>query len=190
MEKRRLRVGQAITPEEFEALTDAELARLVPRAIAITFPARKPAPTGISICTTAPRGAFIAAGSWTNRRSFVRLPSRMPVFEIMVVALLVGIGGLWMTSLKVREAAVQAARVACGSEGLLLLDDTVAIRAIRLARDGEGRLRLQRTYDFEYSDTGDNRRKGSVVLIGADVLVFNIGARDGTVIAFPDRRRG
>jgi hypothetical protein len=112
----------------------------------------------------------------------------MPVFEIVVVALLVGIGALWMTSLKVREAAVKAARIACESEGLLLLDDTVAIRTLRLARDDEGRLRLQRTYDFEYSDTGDNRRSGSVVLLGADVLVFNVGTRSDNVVAFPARR--
>ena len=37
---RKLRVGQAITPEEFEALSDAELARLVPRAYREYFPGK------------------------------------------------------------------------------------------------------------------------------------------------------
>lgn len=112
----------------------------------------------------------------------------MPGFEIIVVVLLVALGAFWLTSLKVREAAVKAARSACESEGLLLLDDTVAIRAIKLARNDEGHVRLQRTYDFEYSDTGDNRRKGSVVLIGTRVVVFNIGLREPNVVPFPDRR--
>ena len=40
MEKRRLKVGQAITPDEFEELTDAELARLVPRAYRDYFPGK------------------------------------------------------------------------------------------------------------------------------------------------------
>ena len=40
MEKRRLKVGQAITPEEFDELTDAELARLVPRAYRDYFPGK------------------------------------------------------------------------------------------------------------------------------------------------------
>ena len=40
LEKRKLRVGQAITPEEFEALTDAELVRLVPRAYRDYFPGK------------------------------------------------------------------------------------------------------------------------------------------------------
>jgi hypothetical protein len=101
----------------------------------------------------------------------------MPSLEIIVVALLVALGWFWLSSLRVREAAVKAARIACDSEGLLLLDDTVAIRAIKAVRDGEGHVRLQRTYDFEYSDTGDNRREGSVVLLGTRVVVFNIGMR-------------
>ena len=101
----------------------------------------------------------------------------MPSIEIVVVVLLVGLGWFWLASLRVREAAVQAARVACESENLLLLDDTVAIRAIKAARNAEGHVRLQRTYEFEYSDTGDNRRKGSVVLLGTRVLVLNVGFR-------------
>ena len=110
----------------------------------------------------------------------------MPGFEIIFVALLVAAGAFWLTSLKVREAAVRAARIACDSENLLLLDDTVAIRAIKLARNDEGHVRIQRTYDFEYSDTGDNRRKGSVVLIGSRVVVFNVGVRENDVVrAFP-----
>jgi hypothetical protein len=40
MTTRKLRVGQAITPEEFEALSDAELARLVPRAYREYFPGK------------------------------------------------------------------------------------------------------------------------------------------------------
>ncbi|HEX2828652.1 MAG TPA: DUF3301 domain-containing protein [Burkholderiales bacterium] len=109
-------------------------------------------------------------------------------FEIVVVVLLVALGAFWLTSLRVREAAVQAAHVACDSEGLLLLDDTVAIRTIRFGRDDEGHVRLQRTYDFEYSDTGDNRRKGSVVMLGTRVVVFNVGVREADVVPFPDRR--
>ena len=40
MTTRKLRVGQAITPAEFEALSDAELARLVPRAYREYFPGK------------------------------------------------------------------------------------------------------------------------------------------------------
>jgi len=40
MEQRKLRVGRAITPEQFEALSDDELARLVPRVYREYFPGK------------------------------------------------------------------------------------------------------------------------------------------------------
>jgi hypothetical protein len=40
MEPRRLKVGRAITPEQFEALTDEELARLIPKAYRDYFPGK------------------------------------------------------------------------------------------------------------------------------------------------------
>lgn len=40
MERRRLRVGIAITPEEFDELSDAELERLVPKAYRDQFPGK------------------------------------------------------------------------------------------------------------------------------------------------------
>ena len=63
------------------------------------------------------------------------------------------------------------------SRGLLLLDATVSIASLKLARDEDGRLKLQRAYDFEYSDTGDNRKKGGLVLLGHRVIVLNVGLR-------------
>jgi hypothetical protein len=40
MPPRRLRIGQPITPEQFDQLTDEELARLVPRAVREFFPGK------------------------------------------------------------------------------------------------------------------------------------------------------
>jgi hypothetical protein len=40
MEARRLRVGMAITPDEFEELTDEQLVRLLPRAYREYFPGK------------------------------------------------------------------------------------------------------------------------------------------------------
>ena len=97
--------------------------------------------------------------------------------EILGILLLGGVGWLWLDSLKAREAAIRAAREACVAEGLMLLDDTVAISSLWPARDEGGRLTLQRAYDFEFSDTGNNRLSGSVVLRGHRVVVLNVGPR-------------
>ncbi len=40
METRRFRVGRPITPEQFEALTDVQLARIVPREYREFFPGK------------------------------------------------------------------------------------------------------------------------------------------------------
>jgi len=101
----------------------------------------------------------------------------MPGMEIAGILMLAALAWLWLDSLEAREAAVAAARAACDAEGLLLLDATVSIASLKLARDGAGRLKLQRAYDFEYSDTGDNRKQGSLVLLGHSVIVLNVGLR-------------
>lgn len=97
--------------------------------------------------------------------------------EVFGILLLAGIAWLWLDSLKAREAAIRAAREVCAAEELLLLDDTVAISGLKPARDENGHLTLQRAYDFEYSDTGNNRLKGSVVLRGRRVVIINVGVR-------------
>jgi len=76
---------------------------------------------------------------------------------------------LWLDSLRARERAVQAGRKACERHDLQFLDDTVSFARIRLARDEEGQLKIARTYTFEFSDTGNNRRHGAIVMLGGDL---------------------
>ena len=101
----------------------------------------------------------------------------MPGFEFVSLVILSGLAWLWFDSLKARDAAIAATRRACETEGLLLLDDTVAIASLKPDRDVDGHLTLKRVYEFEYSDTGNNRRKGSVVTQGYRILIINIGLR-------------
>jgi hypothetical protein len=106
------------------------------------------------------------------------------VIELAAVALLAAAGWFLWDSLQAREAANAAIRPACVAEGLLFLDDTVALDRLRLGRDDEGRLRIARVYRFDYSDTGSNRCRGSVTLLGARVVNVDLGVRapaDATV---------
>ena len=95
--------------------------------------------------------------------------------EVIGILVLGAIAWLWYDSLQAREAAVRTAREICAAEGLMLLDDTVAISGFKPVRDEDGRVRLQRAYDFEFSDTGNNRLKGGMVLRGQRVVLFNVG---------------
>jgi len=100
-----------------------------------------------------------------------------------ILALTLAAAGLWLVwdSLKTRELANAAMRDACRLEGLLFLDDTVALESLRPARDAEGRVRLRRVYGFEYSDTGSNRRRGRLTMLGDVVDALDIGPRPVTV---------
>ena len=97
--------------------------------------------------------------------------------EIALLAAVLALAWLWWDSMQAREAAVAAARAACAAEDLQFLDDTVGIASIRPARNGHGRLQLQRAYDFEFSDTGDNRIRGSVVTLGRRVILLRMQPR-------------
>ena len=98
-------------------------------------------------------------------------------WELLGLIVLAGGAWLWLDSLKARDGGIAAARAACNTEGLQLLDDTVSLASLRPVRNDDGRLLLRRVYNFEYSDTGDNRRNGSVVLLGHRVVLLNVGLR-------------
>ena len=42
-------------------------------------------------------------------------------------------------------------------------------RACGCARDEDGQLKIARTYTFEFSDTGNNRRHGAIVMLGGEL---------------------
>jgi hypothetical protein len=93
------------------------------------------------------------------------------MFGTLFFLLFIGAIALYFAeALKAREAAVVAARRACEREGLLFLDDSVAQRRMRISRDRQGRLGLERTFAFEYSDTGNNRLPGWIVANGQQIV--------------------
>ena len=91
------------------------------------------------------------------------------MWEAAAIIVIAASALLWIDSLRARERAVVAGRSACKRYELQFLDDTVSFARMRLARDEEGRLRIARTYSFEFSDTGNNRRHGAIVMLGGEL---------------------
>ena len=91
------------------------------------------------------------------------------MWELGAIVVIVAGAILWIDSLRARERALAAGRNACKRYDVQLLDETVAFATLRLARNEEGRLRLRRTYTFEFSDTGNNRRHGVIVMLGGEL---------------------
>lgn len=99
----------------------------------------------------------------------------MPILESTGLLLVMAALWFWYDTIKARDAGITAARGACSAQGVQLLDDTVIVKKLRLARDEEGRLRPERIFSFEYSDTGDNRRRGSITTLGSEVVEVYTG---------------
>ncbi len=90
--------------------------------------------------------------------------------ELLLFLPLLALVAYWFDSMSVRERAITRVRAVCQRDGLLLLDQTVALRRLRLCRDGAGRVRFQRSYKFEFlADDGDIRRRGDIQLLGRKI---------------------
>ena len=98
----------------------------------------------------------------------IGLPEIAALFAFAAAAWLV-----WDT-MKARETANDAMRAACERSGYYFLDDTVSLKSVRPMRDRDGRIRLSRVYTFQYSDTGHNRRDGSLTLLANTVTALTL----------------
>jgi hypothetical protein len=93
----------------------------------------------------------------------------MDVTSLLLLLLLAALVWFWSASLRALEIARQAGRRVCSEADVQFLDDTVAGISLALARDAHGRRVLRRTYRFEFSETGNSRLEGHLVLLGRRV---------------------
>lgn len=90
----------------------------------------------------------------------------MDVISLLFLLLLAALGWFWFDSLSALEIARKAGKRACDDAHVQFLDDTVAGIALALVRGKSGRRVLRRTYRFEFSETGNTRLEGRLILLG------------------------
>ncbi len=93
----------------------------------------------------------------------------MDITSLLFILLTVALGWFWFDSLRALETARNMGKYICQNENLQFLDDTVASIGLALARDKTGRRVLRRTYRFLFSETGNTRLEGRLVLLGDKV---------------------
>ena len=99
--------------------------------------------------------------------------------NILILLLVLGlVVWFWQDSLRAWESARAASALACQRCGVQLLDDTVALDRLWVRRDRTGRLRVERIYLFEFTDTGATRRLGQLVMVGQQVEVLHMEGGD------------
>lgn len=89
----------------------------------------------------------------------------------MEVLILLLLGAIWygLDCLRALEIARNAARHVCMDADLQFLDDTVESIKTTLARNEHGRRVLRRSYKFEFSETGNSRLEGQLILLGRKI---------------------
>ena len=89
------------------------------------------------------------------------------ILVLLLLATLVAV--FWHRNLGCRELANRVAVDTCRRSRVQLLDGTVAFARFGVERDTGGRWALLRTYVFDYTDNGVDRRQGFVVLRGLNL---------------------
>jgi hypothetical protein len=94
--------------------------------------------------------------------------------ELWIFLIGAALGAFWLDTMRAREAACAYAKRICEAERLQFLDDTVALESLRVQRASSGHVALKRVYGFEFSDTGNNRREGSVTVLGGQITASEL----------------
>lgn len=105
---------------------------------------------------------------------------------------------VWHDVLRARELARVLALDLCARGGVQLLDQTVALRRLRLQRVPHRGVLVRRCYGFEFSTDGSDRRRGSLDLLDGEIVAWDLpplgtpdaeAARTGNVIELRPHER-
>lgn len=92
------------------------------------------------------------------------------LFWLMVAVVL---GFAWWSSARAAaERAEEVGRNACHASGVQWLDQSVHASGMRFRRGDDGRFGLERTFRFEYSEDGQDRHVGRLVLRSGRLVGF------------------
>ncbi|MEK1838194.1 MAG: DUF3301 domain-containing protein [Pseudomonas sp.] len=86
----------------------------------------------------------------------------------ILVLMLLATGGAWLWhNHGLRERALERVMQHCAKLRIELLDGNVALKKIAFIKDANGRRRLARVYNFEFTVTGETRHTGTITQFGA-----------------------
>lgn len=102
-------------------------------------------------------------------------PHTAGMLETLLPPLLILLGiYLWLGALKAREQARGLAHALCAQVRVQLLDQTVSLQRVGLARGDDGRLHWRRRYRFEISTDGVDRNSGTLEILAGELLAHTL----------------
>lgn len=90
--------------------------------------------------------------------------------EFLILLLFLAVIWYWLDGARTKEVASDAGRHTCQQAHVDFLDETVALLKVRLKRDRDGRIFINRLYQFEFSSDGSCRYKGYIDVLGKRIL--------------------
>lgn len=96
------------------------------------------------------------------------MPRQIMTELVLIILLLTACLG-WVGGLGIKEIAFKAVKANCLKLEVQMLDEYVALNRIELKKDRSGKIRLQRTFLFEFSSTGNERYNGVCIMLGRRV---------------------
>lgn len=107
----------------------------------------------------------------------------------LLILMIVGVAAFFFFSAAraAAERATDIGRDACHAAGVQWLDQSVHAAGMRLRRQDSGWLGIERSFRFEYSEDGQGRHIGRIVLLGDKLVGFSGPSRaaQAVVRSFP-----
>ena len=89
--------------------------------------------------------------------------------SLALLLLIVVLVWFWQVSLQCRDIAIVTARETCKRQGVQFLDGTASLQTIRLYFKRGSGPGIKRTYTFDYSEDGIERRTGCIIMHNAQI---------------------
>lgn len=104
------------------------------------------------------------------------------MINIIILLFIACIAWLWLSSIRAKEIAMQASASACKEIEAQFLDQTASLKSMRLIRNAQGRLSIERTYTFDFSRDRETRAQGYVIIKGHRVSQIALDDDSGATI--------
>jgi hypothetical protein len=102
------------------------------------------------------------------------------MLDALIILILAGTTAVvWLDALGARDRARTISQRLCAEAGVQLLDQTVSLRRLGLARAQDGRLALRRWYSFDVSTDGSDRLRGGLRLLRGTLEEYSLPQRAG-----------
>ena len=85
--------------------------------------------------------------------------------DLFIGMLFAGFVMLWWNAQGVKQQALKATKDYCDKMGVQLLDEGLVLRGFWLKRNSAGSLCLWRSYNFEFTTTGEQRYCGEIIML-------------------------